>query len=773
MTATSSGRTVGGEEQQKARAVRGLGNPMGRGPTASDREGRSAAAAAGGVRVFEGEPRLLEVALVVQGDAVQVLGAESVHEAAYAGALDHDVVVGGLVFDAEAVFEARAPARQHADAQAGGLGGHLLLRHELADLDRGLVGHGQGDGSGTLRRRHCDPPVTCELRKSRRPCQLSPHEARALMRLTPADWLVVALYFLFNIAVGLYYKGRAGKSTAEYFLSGRNVPWWLAGTSMVATTFAADTPLVVTGLVAQNGVAGNWLWWNLLASGMLTVFFYARLWRRAGVMTDIEFSEIRYAGPPAAFLRGFRALYLGLLINCIILGWVNLAMAKILQLVFGVSKGDALWIVVGMIALTSAISTLSGLWGVLVTDLFQFVIKMGMVIVLAVVAVQAVGGIEAMRVKLAAIDQLRGATTGGQGSVLSFVPDVGSAWMPMITFFVYIAVNWWATWYPGAEPGGGGYVAQRMLSAKDEKHSLLATLWFNIAHYAVRPWPWILVALASLILFPGLADPETGYIWVLIDYLPSSLRGLMIAAFAAAYMSTIATQLNWGASYLINDFWRRFVKREATDQYYVTASKVATVFLTLISAVVTFYMGSIGGAWKVLIVTGAGTGGVLLLRWYWWRINAWSEVSAMIAAFVVSVTLQAGFGYDTDQPKQFALIMIATVAITTIVWLAVTFLTAPESESTLVAYYRRTRPSRTGWGAVAARAPDVRPSTDGLANLLDWVAGCVLVYGALFGVGKLLLHDPLPGILMLGLSALAGGVIYRDLSRRGWSTVVE
>src|SRR2546427_276238 len=396
------------------------------------------------------------------------------------------------------------------------------------------------------------------------------------MRLTLADWVVVALYFLFNIAVGLYYKSRASQNTAEFFLSGRNVPWWLAGTSMVATTFAADTPLVVTGLVAQNGIAGNWLWWNLLASGMLTVFFYARLWRRSGVMTDIEFAEIRYAGPPAAFLRGFRAIYLGLLINCIILGWVNLAMAKILQLVFGVSKGDALWIVVGMIALTSAISTLSGLWGVLVTDLFQFVIKMGMVIVLAVFAVHAVGGIDAMREKLALLP--------GHGSVLSFVPDVGSAWMPLITFFVYIGVNWWATWYPGAEPGGGGYIAQRMLSAKDEKHSVLATLWFNIAHYAVRPWPWNLVALASLILFPGLADPETGYIRVMIDYLPSSLRGLMVAAFAAAYMSTIATQLNWGASYLVNDCYRRFLRRDATERHYVRASQVAAVLLTAVSA---------------------------------------------------------------------------------------------------------------------------------------------------------------------------------------------
>jgi len=593
------------------------------------------------------------------------------------------------------------------------------------------------------------------------------------MRLTLADWSVVLLYFLFNIAIGLYYKARAGRDTKEFFLSGRKVPWWLAGTSMVATTFAADTPLAVTGLVARNGIAGNWLWWNLLASGMLTVFFYARLWRRSGVMTDIEFSEIRYAGRPAAFLRGFRAVYLGVLINCIILGWVNLAMVKILGLLFGVGKVEALLMVLGLIVLTSTISTLSGLWGVLVTDLFQFVIKMGMVIVLAVVAVRAVGGIEAMKLKLAAIDQLRGATMGGRGSVLSFLPDIGSAWMPMVTFFVYVSVNWWATWYPGAEPGGGGYVAQRMLSAKDEKHSLLATLWFNIAHYAVRPWPWILVALASLILYPGLPDPETGYVRVMIDYLPSSLRGLMVAAFAAAYMSTIATQLNWGASYLVNDCYRRFLRRDATERHYVHASQAATVLLTVISAVVTLYMTSIAGAWKLLLVTGAGTGTVLLLRWYWWRINAWSEIAAMVTAFVVSVSLQLFGGFDSDRPVDFARIMLITVAVTTAVWLAVTFLTAPESDETLVSFYRRTRPSRAGWGPVAAKAPDVHASADGLANLVDWVAGCVMIYGVLFGVGKLLLHETSLGIVLLGIGAAAGAVIYRDLSGRGWHTVVE
>ncbi len=584
------------------------------------------------------------------------------------------------------------------------------------------------------------------------------------MQLNFADWLIIGLYFAFNIAIGFYYKARAGKSTSEFFLSGRNVPWWLAGTSMVATTFAADTPLVVTGFVARNGIAGNWLWWCFVASGMLTVFFYARLWRRAGVMTDVEFAEIRYAGKPAAFLRGFRALYLGILINCIILGWVNLAMVKILQLIFGIGKLEALVIVLGMIALTSAISTLSGLWGVLVTDVFQFVVKMSMVIILAVFAVRAVGGMEAMKTKLVA---------SGRSDVLNFIPDMNSAWMPMITFLVYISLNWWATWYPGAEPGGGGYVAQRMFSAKDERHSLLATLWFNVAHYAIRPWPWILVAMASLILYPGLADPETGYIRVMIGYLPAALRGLMVAAFAAAYMSTIATQLNWGASYLVNDFWRRFVRRDADERYYVTASKLATLLLTVVSAVVTFYMGSIGGAWKILIVTGAGTGAVLLLRWYWWRINAWSEVSAMVAAFVVSVLLQLGFGLDTDQPKQFAWIMIITVAVTTIVWLSVTFLTAPESRETLVAFYRRTRPSRAGWAPIAALAPDVKVSGGGLSNLLDWIAGCALIYGVLFGTGKLLLHETGRGLILLALGLIGGFVIYRDLSRRGWATVVE
>src|SRR5438034_1278651 len=489
----------------------------------------------------------------------------------------------------------------------------------------------------------CQPPACVPARRSHN--WGPPPRDRTRMRLDLLDWSIIALYFAFNVAVGLYYKRRASRDTAEFFLSGRNVPWWLAGTSMVATTFAADTPLVVTGLVARNGIAGNWLWWNFVASGMLTVFFFARLWRRSGVMTDVEFAEIRYSGKPAAFLRGFRALYLGIPINCIILGWVNLAMVKILTLTLGVTKTQALLIVLGMIALTSFISALSGLWGVLVTDLFQFVLKMTMVTILAVAAVRAVGGISQMKQTLSEIHRA--------GSALSFVPDLNSAWMPMITFLVYISVNWWAVWYPGSEPGGGGFVAQRMFCAKDERHSLLATLWFNIAHYGLRPWPWILAGLATIILYPNLQDKESGYVLVMVDHLPPALRGLMLAGFAAAFMSTIGTNLNWGASYLVNDFYRRFVRKDGTEKHYVAMSQVATVFLTVVSAIVTYYMDSIAAAWKLLIVTGAGTGTVLILRWYWWRINAWSEVSAMAAAFVVSVTLQTVFGLSSDDPIGF------------------------------------------------------------------------------------------------------------------------
>lgn len=588
------------------------------------------------------------------------------------------------------------------------------------------------------------------------------------MKLTLLDWSVIAAYFLFNLGIGIYYARRARGSTSEFFLSGRDVPWWLAGTSMVATTFAADTPLVVTGLVAENGIAGNWIWWNFVMSGMLTVFLYARLWRRAGVMTDIEFAEIRYSGKPAAFLRGFRALYLGLPINCIIMGWVNLAMVKILEISLGLNKADALKVVIGLLLFTAFYTTISGLWGVLVTDLFQFVLKMGMVVVLAVLAVNAVGGMEALKVKIAAMD----ATLGDKGSRLSFFPELNSIWMPAITLLTYLAVNWWASWYPGAEPGGGGYVAQRIFSAKDERHGVLATLWFNVAHYALRPWPWILTALASLILYPELADKESGYVRALMDpeVFPVYLRGFMLAAFAAAYMSTIGTQLNWGASYVINDFYRRFIKRAGRERHYVIASQLVTLFLMIVSLIVTFYLESIGGAWKLLLVIGAGTGTVLLLRWFWWRINAWSEVSAMISAAICSLFLQFYLKWDPEDPRYFAYQMLTTVAVTTIVWLVVTLLTAAEPMETLVAFYRKVQPEGPGWTRVADQAGiEVSNVSGGLAiQFANWFLGCVLIYGFLFGIGYVIFGEWLKGVGFLLGGAIAGAAIMRNLNRTGW-----
>jgi solute:Na+ symporter, SSS family len=593
------------------------------------------------------------------------------------------------------------------------------------------------------------------------------------MTLSILDWSIIAAYFLFNLGIGIYYARRAGGSTTEFFLSGRDVPWWLAGTSMVATTFAADTPLAVTGFVARNGIAGNWLWWNFVMSGMLTVFLYARLWRRAGVMTDIEFAEVRYSGKPAAFLRGFRALYLGLPINCIILGWVNLAMVKIIEITLGLGKRGAILVVIGMLLFTAFYTAISGLWGVLVTDLFQFVLKMGMVIVLAILAVNAVGGIDALKTKIGAMD----AASGQVGSRLAFFPDYDSVWMPAITLFVFLAVNWWASWYPGAEPGGGGYVAQRIFSAKNEKHGLLATLWFNIAHYALRPWPWILTALASLILYPNLVDKESGYIKTLLDpnVFPTYLRGFMLAAFAAAYMSTIGTQLNWGASYVINDFYRRFISRSSSERHYVVASRIVTIILMIASIIVTFYLESIGGAWKLLLVTGAGTGTVLLLRWFWWRINAWSEVSAMLSAAAVSLFLQLVLKWDSDKPREFAYLMLVTVAITTVVWVTVTLVTPAEPMETLSKFYRRVRPEGPGWNRVAAVTGLAGAHAEGrlATQFLNWFLGCALIYGSLFGIGKLIFKEWLTGLLYLTVAIAAGFLITWNLSRMGWQTVGE
>ncbi|MFQ6676221.1 MAG: sodium:solute symporter family protein, partial [Fidelibacterota bacterium] len=468
------------------------------------------------------------------------------------------------------------------------------------------------------------------------------------MNLSLPDWIIILSYLILSMGIALFFSRRAGRNTGEFFLTGRNLPWFVAGTTMVATTFAADTPLAVTELVAKNGVAGNWLWWNMLFGGMLTVFFFARFWRRAGIMTDVEFAEIRYSGKPAAFLRGFRALYLGLFMNIIIMGWVNLAMVKILTVMFpgltffgysqvsflGLQFGSHLLWVGVLMAFVAVYASLSGLWGVSVTDVLQFFLAMTGTIVLAVIAVNIpeVGGLSGMKEKLPEW-VFRFTPSVGSGQ-----PSVGGALsLTVLGFVAYLGVQWWASWYPGAEPGGGGYVAQRMMSARNEKHSLFATLWFIIAHYAVRPWPWIIVALVSLTVYPDLPleSKGEGFVMVMRDYLPAGLLGLLLAAFLAAYMSTISTQLNWGTSYVVNDFYRRFYRRDGKEHHYVGVSRITTLVIMIISLMVTSKLDRISDAWALILEFSGGIGLVLILRWFWWRINAWSEISAMVAPFLI------------------------------------------------------------------------------------------------------------------------------------------
>jgi len=597
------------------------------------------------------------------------------------------------------------------------------------------------------------------------------------MMLTAIDWAIVAAYFILSIGIGLYFTKRGGESLDEYFLSGRKVTWWLAGASMVATTFAADTPLVVTGLVAANGVAGNWLWWNMLMSGMLTVFFFARLWRRANVMTDVEFAEIRYSGNTAAVLRGFRALYLALPINLIILGWVTRAMIKVLTISLGLRDVTFLGIgisgeiiAVGIcFVITVAYSAGAGMWAVLWTDLVQFIIMMSAVIILAVYSVEAVGGMAALKAGLAT-------HYGSADAAMSVLPvrvtDTGVsayAWMPLLALAVFLSVQWWAAWYPGAEPGGGGYIAQRIFSAKTERDGVLATLLFNVAHYAIRPWPWIITGLCTVILYPkGIGptgDREAAYVQAFVDVLPSPWRGLMLAGFAAAYMSTVATQLNWGASYLVNDFYRRFLNRNAADKHYVAVGRWATIFLFFASIFVTMQLQTIEGAWRFLLALGAGTGLVLILRWYWWRINAWSEISSMIASFVISVTMITVMKgrFPAGDLRADAWVMLTTVVLSTVVWLAVTFLTKPEPDAVLERFYRRVRPGGPGWARVSEKAGFGRESIPGGALAwTNWIAGIVAVYSSLFGIGRLVFGDLVQGFGLLVLAGVAFAWIARS-----------
>ncbi|MFC1574837.1 sodium:solute symporter family protein [Gemmatimonadota bacterium] len=589
------------------------------------------------------------------------------------------------------------------------------------------------------------------------------------MQLTTADWAVVVGYGFIVLAVGLFFARRAGQGTDEFFLAGRKLPWWLLGTSMVATTFSTDTPNLVTDMVRTGGVSQNWLWWAFVITGMCTVFFYAQLWRRSGALTDMAFYELRYSGAPAAFLRGFRAIYLGVFFNVMIMATVTLAAIKIGGVLLGVGKYEVVFLAGTITVLYSATS---GLWGVVVTDLLLFFIAMiGSVAAAYYALIQPqVGGLSGLMTNPALQDKL------------SFLPDFSDWRTAAAVFIVPVAVQWWSTWYPGAEPGGGGYVAQRMLAARNEKEAMGATLWFNVAHYALRPWPWVLVALASLLVYPSLEsiqvafpnlDPsiirnDLAYPAMLV-FLPSGLLGLVVASLAAAYMSTISTHLNWGASYVVDDFYRRFLNDWEDDKHYVTVGRITTVVLIILAGALSLWLENALQAFQILLQIGAGTGLVFLLRWFWWRINAWSEVSAMGLSFAVAIyfeLIHVRLGFPALDPS---LKLIIGVAITTVGWLTVTFLTRPASPETLRTFYLEIRPFGAGWRKVLGLGEgDPGPRRGGLAaGFLGWFLGLAAVYGALFGTGFLLYGNLAMGIACLSLAGVAMAGVFRVLPKVG------
>ena len=594
------------------------------------------------------------------------------------------------------------------------------------------------------------------------------------MTLATIDWIILLAYLAMTLIVGIAVARRAGRSTTDYFLSGRHMPWWLLGTSMVATTFSTDTPNLVTDIVRQNGVAGNWVWWAFLLTGMLTVFIYAKLWRRAGIMTDLEFYELRYSGRTATVLRAFRAIYLGLFFNVMIMATVTLAAMKIGGILLGLSPLHTILIAGGV---TTIFSMIGGLRGVLVTDFVLFVTALAGSIAAAVYALghPAVGGLDAL---------LTHPDVAGR---LSLLPDFTDTSQLVPLLIVPLAVQWWSVWYPGAEPGGGGYIAQRMLAARSETDATGATLLFNVAHYAVRPWPWILVALASIIVFPtvdsireafphvspGILGHDLAYP-AMLTFLPAGLLGFVVASLAAAYMSTISTHLNWGASYIVNDFWGRFINRNAADRELVRVGRVTTVLLMVLAAIVALWLQNALQAFGILLQIGAGTGLLFILRWFWWRINAISELTAMIVSFIVAVYL------EVIHPAMYpgaalsgSLKLVIGVAITTAAWVGVTLLTKPADESTLRSFYALTRPGGPGWRSVLERAAAEGQPVVGTGEgwvvpqgILAMVAGCFAVYSALFAIGYWI-YGYYAAASLLTVIAIAGAVYLA----RAWGRV--
>ena len=608
------------------------------------------------------------------------------------------------------------------------------------------------------------------------------------MTLKLIDWLIIAIYFIISLGIGIIMSRRARKSIGDFFLSGRNLPWYIAGTSMVATTFAADTPLAVTELVAKNGITGNWLWWNMVFGGMLTVFFFARLWRRAEILTDAEFVSLRYSGRAADFLRGFRAIYIGVFMNMIVISWINLAMAKIIKVMFpeitffGIKEIDffgfhfsSYLLIVGCIMVFTAFySSLSGLAGVSIADTFQFFIAMTGCIILSVFALHHIGGISILKAKLS-----------GNNWIFNFLPEfskhatnAGTAKsllkMSTMAIVTYFGIQWWASWYPGAEPGGGGYVAQRMMSAKNEKHSLFATLWFQIAHYAVRPWPWIISALVALVIYPNVADKGATFVMLIRDLLPSGLAGLLLAAFLAAYMSSISSQTVWGSSYLVNDLYKPYIRKGAGEKHYVRISRIVTFLLLILSLFVTTQYERISDAWKFIIACSGGIGSVLILRWFWWRINAWSEISAMLAPYLLFLLIK--IKYHLSLPAligkfEFETLLPIIVIWSTVIWILVTFLTKPTEYSKLISFYKKVHPGGKGWEKISKEIPEVQGDSNYARMFINWFCGCIMVLGALFGVGKIIFHNYLPGFLFIFVSLISGYIIYYNLSKIGWKKI--
>jgi Na+/proline symporter len=555
------------------------------------------------------------------------------------------------------------------------------------------------------------------------------------VQLATIDWIVIACCLSAAFAPALYYARRASENTTEFFASGRTAPWWLIGTSMVATTFSTDTPNLVTDFVRSSGVSRNWEWWAFLLTGMLTVFFYARLWRRSGVLTDLEFYELRYSGRSAAFVRGFRAVYLGFFFNCTIMAAVTLAAVKVANVMLGWDRLQTV-IVCGLICVV--FSALAGLWGVMASDLIQFTIAMVGVIAAAWVALlqPEVGGLHGL------VNRIDPAT-------LSLLPDFSDWGLTLSVLVVPLTIQWWAVWYPGAEPGGGSYIAQRMLAAKDEKNAMAATLWFNIAHYALRPWPWIIVALCSILVFPTLGDIQTALPHVsddligndlaypaMLTLLPAGLLGLLVASLLSAYVSTMSTHLNWGCSYLVHDLYRRFIEPDASEHRLVWLSRLMTVVLMIAAGGTVFLLSTAGEAFHLLLSIGAGTGLIYLLRWFWWRINSWSEIAAMAASFIIAMGLFIARKGGLDLSSHAALVW--SVALTTVIWVAVTFATPPTDTETLRRFYEKVRPAGRGWAKVVGDDAVVG-GNDGLSlAVLGWVLGCTFVYATLFGTGALL-----------------------------------